>query len=52
MELKSKAEGTFLWASLILKDLDEITSNRKIHKKILEVPSPFYEVYDRILDNI
>ncbi|KAF7511786.1 hypothetical protein GJ744_003517 [Endocarpon pusillum] len=51
-ELKTRAGGTFLWTSLILKDLGETTSNGKIHKKILKLPTTLYEVYDRILGNI
>ena len=50
--LKSKAGGTFLWASLVLNDLGKTVSNGDISKKLARLPSTLYEVYDQILADI
>ena len=50
--LKKKAEGTFLWASLVINDISKTTLASKVRKKLQALPSSLGEVYSRILGNI
>ena len=50
--LSEKAGGTFLWVSLVLKDISETTITSKVRTKLQSLPSGLSEVYSRILDNI
>jgi hypothetical protein len=50
--LKQKAGGTFLWVSLILKDLARNRKSRLVLQKIRELPSDLDGIYDRILTQI
>jgi len=50
--LSEKAGGTFLWVSLILKDISETTVISKVRTKLQSLPSSLSEVYSRILNNI
>jgi hypothetical protein len=49
--LKNKAEGTFLWASLVIDDLYKAPKHQ-VRKKLLTLPKTLNEVYDRILKQI
>ncbi|KAJ9144492.1 NACHT and Ankyrin domain protein [Pleurostoma richardsiae] len=50
--LQEKAGGTFLWASLLLKDISQSETSRKARKKLDDLPSDLHDVYKRILENI
>jgi hypothetical protein len=50
--LITKAEGTFLWASLVLRDLAKEDDNSKVRQKLQDLPCDLDEVYDRILSQI
>ena len=50
--LKNKAEGTFLWASLVIDDISKTKLASKVRKKLQALPSSLGEVYSRILGNI
>jgi len=50
--LSEKAGGTFLWVSLILKDISETTVISKVRTKLQSLPSSLSEVYSRILNKI
>jgi len=50
--LSEKAGGTFIWVSLILKDISETTVISKVRTKLQSLPSSLSEVYSRILNNI
>ncbi len=50
--LSKKAGGTFLWVSLVLKDISETTVISKVRTKLQSLPSSLSEVYSRILNNI
>ncbi len=50
--LFEKAGGTFLWVSLILKDISETTVISKVRTKLQSLPSSLSEVYSRILNKI
>ncbi len=50
--LSEKAGGTFLWVSLILKDISETTVISKVRTKLSSLPSSLSEVYSRILNKI
>ena len=49
--LSSKADGTFLWVSFILKDLAK-SKRYEVRKKLENLPPGLDEVYDRILRQI
>ena len=49
--LITKAEGTFLWASLVLADLESCYKHQ-VEKKLRTLPSDLNGVYDRILKQI
>jgi hypothetical protein len=49
--LINKAGGTFLWASLILKELEK-TDKDQIRDKLNELPPDLYHLYDTILSGI
>ncbi|RFU30781.1 hypothetical protein B7463_g5552, partial [Scytalidium lignicola] len=50
--LQHKAGGTFLWASLVLKDIEATKTSAAARKKLEGLPSDLSEVYKRILKNI
>ncbi len=50
--LSEKAGGTFLWVSLILKDISETTVISKVRTKLQSLPSSLSQVYSRILNKI
>ncbi len=50
--LSEKAEKTFLWVSLILKDISETTVIFKVRTKLQSLSSSLSEVYSRILNKI
>jgi ankyrin repeat protein len=50
--LSEKAGGTFLWVSLILKDISGTTITSKVRTKLQSLPSSLREVYSRILNKI
>ncbi len=50
--LSEKVEETFLWVSLILKDISETTVIFKIRTKLSSLSSSLSEVYSRILNKI
>ena len=50
--LSKKAEGTFLWVSLVLHELSKITVISKVRRILESLPSGLHEVYTRILYNI
>ena len=50
--LSEKAEGTFLWVSLVLEDISKVTAVSMVRGKLQSLPSSLSEVYSRILDNI
>lgn len=47
--LKTKAGGTFLWVSLVLKDIRDSKMARKAREKLTDLPSDLPEIYRRIL---
>lgn len=49
--LSTKADGTFLWVSFVLKDLTK-SRNYEVKSKLANLPSGLDEVYDRILRQI
>jgi len=50
--LSEKAGGTFLWVSLILKDISETTVIFKVRTKLQSLSLSLSEVYSRILNKI
>ncbi len=50
--LSEKAEGTFLWVSLVLEDISKVTAFFMVRGKLQSLPLSLSEVYSRILDNI
>src|SRR2546421_723416 len=50
--LTSKAEGTFLWVSLVLKDLKKEDDEETVSQKLRDLPRDLNEVYQRILSRI
>jgi ankyrin repeat protein len=50
--LRDKAGGTFLWASLVLKDISSSKTSREARGKLEVLPSELSDVYKRILENI
>jgi ankyrin repeat protein len=49
--LTSKANGMFLWVSLIIKDLER-TPKSKVHQRLETLPKTLFEVYAGILSKI
>jgi ankyrin repeat protein len=49
--LIKKAGGTFLWASLVLKELEK-TDKDQVRGKLNDFPDDLYDLYDRILSGI
>ena len=49
--LIENAEGTFLWASFVLKDLESIPKDQ-VREKLKTLPKSLSEVYDRMLQQI
>jgi ankyrin repeat protein len=49
--LTEKAQGTFLWVSLVLKDLER-TNTHQVREKLKKLPPGLDEMYDRILSEI
>ncbi|OQU96312.1 Ankyrin repeat-containing protein isoform 1 [Cladophialophora immunda] len=51
MALNEKAQGTFLWVSLVVKDLER-TKKHQVRQKLETLPTGLDEIYDRILSGI
>ncbi|KIW25710.1 hypothetical protein, variant [Cladophialophora immunda] len=51
MVLNEKAQGTFLWVSLVVKDLER-TKKHEVRQKLEALPTGLNEMYDRILSGI
>jgi ankyrin repeat protein/NACHT domain-containing protein/GPI inositol-deacylase-like protein len=49
--LVEKAGGTFLWASLVLKELEE-TPTHLVRKKLIEFPADLTSLYDKLLSQL
>lgn len=47
-----RTQGTFLWASLIIRDISSTVSAHHVRPKLGEIPSGLSAVYERILSNI
>jgi hypothetical protein len=47
--LTTKAEGTFLWVSLVQVDLEKTRSKHQVKEKLKKLPRNLNDVYDRIL---
>ena len=47
-----KSNGSFLWASMVSKELEQTYSEQQIDDVLEQVPSELDSVYDRILDGI
>ena len=50
--MKKQSGGTFLWASLVLKDISDVETVEIIEKKLDQLPPDLAQVYGRILENI
>ncbi len=50
--LSEKAEGTFLWVSLVLEDISKAAVLSQVRKRLQSLPSSLSEVYSQILDKI
>ncbi|RDW67573.1 hypothetical protein BP6252_08969 [Coleophoma cylindrospora] len=50
--LTTHAGGTFLWASLVLKGLEETKIKSQVPAKLRSLPADINEVYSRILDEV
>jgi hypothetical protein len=50
--LRDKAGGTFLWASLVLKDISSSKTSSAARSKLNILPSDLSDIYKRILENI
>ncbi|KAI0471723.1 hypothetical protein GGR56DRAFT_87384 [Xylariaceae sp. FL0804] len=51
-QICEKSNGSFLWASLVLKELEITVSEQQIHDVLNEVPSEMDDLYGRILHGI
>jgi hypothetical protein len=50
--LKAKADGTFLWVSLVLKELRKDITSEAIKARLRTLPHGLYGIYQRLLDEI
>ncbi|UKZ56065.1 hypothetical protein TrVGV298_009891 [Trichoderma virens] len=51
-KVKSQAGGTFLWASLVFKDISAAATTKAATRKLENLPSNLPGIYGRILDSI
>ncbi|KAL9065694.1 MAG: hypothetical protein Q9157_007389 [Trypethelium eluteriae] len=51
-KLVEKADGMFLWVSLVLNSLESVYSPQELHEIVEDLPSDLSELYERILRRI
>jgi WD40 repeat protein len=51
-QILSKSNGCFLWAALVLKELETAHSDEQIREILKDVPTEMDELYDHILDGM
>jgi ankyrin repeat domain-containing protein 50 len=51
-EVLNQGGGTFLWASLLIRDLAESCTAVQVKEKLEAFPSSLYQVYDKLLTQI